>query len=190
MFPFAALLILVGVTTAFAQSADEGVVYMKTALRPSPSMSARSSLMIEPETRVRVLAWRGLWLQVRLLPVGAQTGWVRRFDVRLDRKASQTTARESESGFGRIMGGLFGGQEGRKDPPVTATIGVRGLDAVDLKNATPDPRRLRMLEGFQSEPGNAARSAKLAGLMARKVDYLTEDSTGGVWDDTDQFFGD
>ncbi|HTT08008.1 MAG TPA: hypothetical protein VMH34_04380 [Gammaproteobacteria bacterium] len=55
---------------------------------------------------------------------------------------------------------------------VTPSLGIRGLSAEDLRTATPNPQALQQMEGYQSNPGEAASFAQMAQLSAQNVPYL------------------
>lgn len=163
------------VPSALAHSADEGTVYVDTALRAKPSFRAPPVARVSANTRVVVAARRGIWLRVSVGGPQGRAGWLRRFDVRLASKSSRYTKRRSSSG-----GGLFGSGV-KRGHSVTATIGVRGLDAADLEAAHPAPAELRRLDRLISRPAEAERLAREGGLQRHEVAYLGEamGSAGG-----------
>ena len=54
----------------------------------------------------------------------------------------------------------------------TATVGIRGLGAEDLRTAHPDTEELQKMDGFVSNTNDAAGFANKAQLVAQNVDYL------------------
>lgn len=70
--------------------------------------------------------------------------------------------------------GLLGGgtsSYGTQAP--TATIGIRGLSAEELRSASPNVAAVQQMEGFQASDGEAVSFAQGAQLSARSVPYLT-----------------
>jgi len=53
-----------------------------------------------------------------------------------------------------------------------ATIGIRGLDAEELRTAHPDTTALQKMDGYVANAGDAAGFANKAQLVAQNVDYL------------------
>jgi len=165
---------------------EQGTVFVDSVLRSRPSFSGKTVIQVAPDTRVTVLEQMGIWFKVGLVDKPETQGWLRRFDIRLDSKAAKSSG---GSGLGNMLGGLFGGGKTyRKDPGgVTPTIGIRGLDAVDLQNARPNPAQLKMLDDFRSSPGRADKVASEAGLQARAVEFLkqpepaADDSMSDSW---------
>ena len=54
----------------------------------------------------------------------------------------------------------------------TSTIGIRGLDAEELRAAHPDTEALQKMDGFVSNTSDAAGFANKAQLVAQNVEYL------------------
>lgn len=168
------------VLAALPALAEElGTVFVDTQLRSTPGFSGKTVASVGRDSRVEVLERRGIWMQVRLADRPSTSGWLRRFDVRLDSKAvTASSSSGSSSGLGHMLGGLFGG--GRSDPGATSTIGIRGLDAADLTASHPDPAQLQKLHTLASSKRDAQAAAKAAGLQARQVDYLVQSKSGGL----------
>jgi hypothetical protein len=59
-------------------------------------------------------------------------------------------------------------------PPrrVTATIGIRGLDAVDLKSARYNEAQMTLLDSYAASKGDAESAAQSTGLTPARVEYL------------------
>ena len=75
----------------------------------------------------------------------------------------------SSGGAGSAIGRIFGPQ---RDVNVTSTIGVRGLDAEDLRQAKFSPEQMKLLDGYALSKGAAEESARARGLTAAQVEYL------------------
>ena len=84
----------------------------------------------------------------------------------------------NDSGFfsnlARGATGLFGARDSARQPRsgATATIGIRGLTASDLRTAAPNRAALRTMQSFASSPSAAADFAHQAGLQTESVPYL------------------
>lgn len=151
------------------QGQQQGTVFVATQVRASPSPTARVLGSLPADTTVTVDETRGLWFRVTPADGGAG-GWVRRFDVRT---AAGAQRRGSGGNVLGNLGNLFS-RNGQDSDQVTATIGVRGLDAADLQGARPDPGAVRALDAYRASPAEAEGMARGAGLVARQVAYPEE----------------
>jgi len=141
-----------------------------------------SSLFAEPRTGAGVtgnlakgatgdaLARQGAWVQVRS---GAMTGWLYSFNVRF---GTVSAGSGDGPGAGSALGRVFGP---RQRVNVTATIGIRGLDEEDLKQARFDGAQLQTLDSFAATPDQAETRAGTVGLSATSVEYLSQPAGAG-----------
>lgn len=118
------------------------------------------------------VARQGAWVQIKS---GAVTGWLYSFNVRF---GAVNPGGSSGAGSGSALGRVFGP---RQQVNVTATIGIRGLDEEDLKQAHFDEGQMRQLDGYAASREQAAAQAGKSGLNATRVEYLGQsaDSAGG-----------
>lgn len=93
------------------------------------------------------------------------TGWLFSFNVRF----GQGQAAASGGGAASLVGRLAGG--GGK-PSVNPTIGIRGLDEEDLKQARFDGQQLGLLDSYAASQQDAEATAGASGLTAVRVEYL------------------
>ncbi len=123
------------------------------------------------------LARQGAWVQVR---TAAATGWLYSFNVRFG--TASGSAGEG-AGAGSVLGRVFAP---RQKVNVTATIGIRGLDEEDLKQARFDGGQLQALDGFAASREQAEVHAQGMGLEPARIDYLSQpaaaeqDAMGGA----------
>jgi len=162
------LLVALGWWTQALAESGAGTVFIDSRLLAAPAFNAGVVARVPADTRVVVGEGQGLWLRVRLAESGEE-GWIRRFDVRTGGGDGQKAAKQ-ESGVGGLLG-LFsrGGNQGGR---VTNTIGIRGLDAVDIGNARSDMAQIHRLDGFRADMVEAASLASDGGLTSRDVDYV------------------
>jgi len=118
------------------------------------------------------LARHGAWVQVR---TATTTGWLYSFNVRFGVPAGTAGSGES-GGTGSVLGRVFAP---RQKVNVTATIGVRGLDEEDLKQAQFDGGQLQALDGFAASREQAQAHAGDAGLSPTRVEYLARPAGAG-----------
>lgn len=144
------------------------------ALAESVTLERDSALYSEPRVESAVLAnlvkgtagtaisRQGAWVQVRS---GQSTGWLYSFNVRFG-----SVSGSGDSG-GSVLGRVFGP---RQRVSVTSTIGIRGLDTEDLKQAQFDGGQLQQMDGFAVSREQAQAYAGETGLNAAAIEYLQE----------------
>lgn len=107
---------------------------------------------------------RGPWVQVRTAE-GA-TGWVHLFDI------GPAAAAGEGSGAGGALRGLSGLFGGSRPTQTGSTAGIRGLEAQDIANATPNPAAVRQMEGLRQDEAQVRAFADRAALRPVPVEPL------------------
>lgn len=136
-----------------------------TLERDSPLYS-EPRLDSPPVTRLKlgstgeVLGKQNGWLNLKT-PDG--TGWLFSFNVRFPVQKAESG--EPSSGLGRLFGP-------RRTVGVTSTIGIRGLDEEDLKQANFNAGQMKQLDGYAATKQAAEEGARASGLAPVKVEYL------------------
>ena len=143
-----------------------------SVLRVEPRTDAATVVSLPSGTTGEALARQGAWVQIRS---GPATGWIYSFNVRFG------AAPGSGDGTGSVLGRVFGP---RQRVNVTSTIGIRGLDEEDLKQAHFDNSQIQQLDNFAASRDQAESHAGGLGLSAARVDYLGVSSTGGGGEST------
>ncbi len=159
---WATLILLCTIGTA---SAEKAVTRYALYLYANPYFDADTTVGLKKRTSVTVISRKGAWVQVE---ASKQRGWLRLHQIRLgDGK------RKRKSGFAGLSYLWNVGQTGRSGARgITATTGIRGLDADDLKNAKPDKRALKQLVTIAVTPEGAREFAEKSGLMTVSVPHL------------------
>ncbi len=156
--------------------AVEGVMLRDDTVRATPSAQATTLGKVRKNARVQLLANRGGWTQVRL---GATTGWVRLLYVRRGAPSGASLSDSLSSARDVVRRGPDPGR-------VTATAGLRGLDAGDLEKASFDEVQLARLESWSVAAPQARRFAEEGGLRTRALAYMprpvSESSPGSGFD--------
>lgn len=146
-----------------------------TELRETPNDAARSLAALAAQTPVSRLAGRqGGWVQIKTAQ--GSTGWVHLFDV--GPIASPTPSGNAATSALRGITSLF--NQGKAQPSSTgstALIGIRGLGAEDIANATPNPQAVSQVEALRADAGQARKFASDADLTARVVAPLPAPSS-------------
>lgn len=149
-------------TIAAAALAEPVTVERDSILRAEPRTDAGVAGNLAKGATGDAVARQGAWVQVKS---GTVTGWLYSFNVRF----GAVGAGSSGGGTGSALGRVFGP---RQQVNVTATIGIRGLDEEDLKQAHFDEGQMRQLDGYAASREQAAAQAGKSGLSAVQVDYL------------------
>lgn len=111
-----------------------------------------------------VVAKAGAWLNLRT-PDSA--GWLLSFNVRFS--GARPDAEAANAQGGSALGRMFGP---RQRVSVTSTIGVRGLEEEDLKQARFDKDQMQLLDQYAASRADAEGAANAAGLAPARVDHF------------------
>lgn len=163
MFKFWGALITAALA-AMPAAAEQVVVERDTALYAEPRLESAQVAQLKKGADGEVIGKSGAWLNLKLQGV---SGWLLSFNVRFQVK--QAEAAESAKESGSALGRLFGP---RRSVNVTSTIGIRGLEEDDLRQASFSAEQMRQLEQYAATREAAAERAHAAGLAAERVEYL------------------
>jgi hypothetical protein len=141
--------------------AEQVTVERATALRAEPRGDASMVAELKPGAVGEVLAKDGAWLNIK---TPAATGWVFMFHVRFG-----TQAQASTGGGGSMLGRLFAPS---RQGVATSTIGIRGLDETDLRQAHFNADQMRLLDEYAASRDAAQAQARDAGLSPARIEYL------------------
>lgn len=139
-------------TAAF--SAERGLVIRAGDLYAEPFIDAAKVGPVAPEQPVTIVERRGGWLRVE---AGQRRGWVRLLNVRLEAVARPVTNTAS------LRTGSRAG---------TVVTGVKGLDEVDIRNASIDRAQQARLEALGASDAQARQQAAASQLKEANVAYL------------------
>ena len=157
-FLYACCLVAVGCGQASAQ--EQAVLERDAALLTEPRNGAAVVAQVKQGSSAEVIARKGAWVNLR---TAAGTGWLFSFNVRfLAPGAAPAASAPSRPSVATA-------------PPqrrVTATIGIRGLDAEDLKAARYNDAQMRLLDSYAASRQDAESAAQATGLAPARVDYL------------------
>lgn len=154
--------------------AEEAAVTRRAVeLRQAPADQGAVVAALPAQAPVtRLQERRGPWVQVRTAE-GA-TGWVHLFDI------GPAAAPGEGSGAGGALRGLSGLFGGSRPTQAGSTAGIRGLDAQDIANATPNPAAVRQMEGLRQGEGEARAFADRAALRPVDVEPLPAPARGAA----------
>lgn len=174
----AAVLVLAGA----AGADDAGLVVIEAAeLRAQPAEGAAMRGRVERGTVVRRLDRSGGWTRVAV-DDDERSGWLRIWQVREAESRDGNPLLQGLQRFSRSIAGLFRARDDSdiQQTEITATIGVRGLDAGDFEQAAPAPGALQRMRQLRGDHGEAADFARSAGLQRREIRVL-ESSQSQDW---------
>lgn len=163
-FGFRLLLGLCAFTGAWPVLAQQVTVERDTPLYSEARTDARVVTQLKQGSSGEVLGKNGAWLNLK---TPEASGWLFSFNVRF--ASAQSGAQSSSGGGDAVVGRLFGP---RQQINVTSTMGVRGLEEEDLKQARINPEQLKLLDQYAASKQDAEGNAQAAGLSAVRVDYL------------------
>lgn len=141
-------------------AAQQVSVERDTELRAEARLDARVVATLRQGAKGEVTAKNGAWLSIK---TAEATGWLFSFNVRF--VSAQQTSDSSSSGLGRLFAP-------RQRVNVTSTIGIRGLEEEDLRQARFDAGQMRLLDQYAASRADAESTAQGSGLAAAQVDYL------------------
>ena len=137
-----------------ARANERGIVIRAGDLFAEPFIDAAKLGSLSSNQPVTIVERRGGWLAVE---VGGRRGWVRMLNVRLEAAAGPKTSTAA----------MRTGSTGR-----TVATGVKGLDEVDIRNASIDREQLNKLGELSVSAADARQQALQDNLKESKVDYL------------------
>jgi uncharacterized protein YgiM (DUF1202 family) len=161
----AAIFALAGLVAPAA--AQQVTVERDSELRAEARPDAAVVAKVKQGTTGEVTAKNGAWLNLK---TAEGAGWLFSFNVRF---AATGQAVGAAGGDASALGRVFGP---RQNVNVTSTIGVRGIDKEDLKQANFNAEQMNLLDTYVSSKDSAASRARSTGLAATRVEYLDEKS--------------
>ena len=114
-----------------AAGAQQVTVSRDSTLHSEPKPDAAAVAQLKQGTTGEVLGRQGAWVNVK---TSSGTGWMFAFNVT----------------YPSTGGGAPGASASRK-PSTTPTMGIRGLEKEDMKNATFDSKQLDALDSFADD---------------------------------------
>lgn len=159
---FAVLCVMSGALTAPAV-AQPVTIERDSELRAEARYDAPVVAKVKQGTSGEVTAKSGAWVNIKA-PEGA--GWLFSFNVRF---ASAAPGGAGGAGDAAALGRLVGP---RQQVSVTSTIGVRGIEEEDLRQARFNAEQMKLLDQYAASRESAQDGARAAGLEPVRVEYL------------------
>jgi len=156
-------MMLAAVVLAAAPAAAQQVTLERDSpLYAEPRLDASQVTQLKLGAAGEVIGKQGAWLNLKT-PGGS--GWLFSFNVRFPSQQ----AGSGDSGAGSAGGRLFGP---RRSVSVTSTIGIRGIEEEDLKQASFNADQMKLLDGYVATKQIAERGARATGLAPVSVEYM------------------
>ena len=156
------LLLAAAWMAAGAAAAQQVTLERDSPLYAEPRLDAAQVTQLKLGATGEVIGKQGAWLNLK---TAAGSGWLFSFNVRFP----STQAATGDSGAGQTAGRLFGP---RRNVSVTSTIGIRGIDDEDLKQASFNAEQMKLLDGYVATKQAAEQRARGSGLLPVSVEYL------------------
>lgn len=157
--------ILPAILLAAAPAAAQQVTLERdSALYAEPRLDASQVTQLKLGATGEVIGKQGAWLNLK---TAGGSGWLFSFNVRF--QSQQAVA--GDSGATSTAGRLFGSRRGAS---VTSTIGIRGIEEEDLKQASFSADQMKRLESYAATRQAAEQRARATGLAPASVEYMDE----------------
>lgn len=165
MKPASGWLLLILLSAIGTAVAEQAVTRYTLRLYAEPYFDADTTIGLKKHSTVTVITRKGAWVQVE---ENKNRGWLRLHQIRLgDGK------RKRKSGFAGLSFLWNVSQTGRSGAQgITATTGIRGLDADDLTNSKPDKKAVVKLVAMAASSEEAKLFAKANNLKSTTVPHL------------------
>lgn len=154
--------VLTSVLGAAPVAAQQVTLDRDSPLYAEPRLDAAQTAQLKQGTAGEVVGKQGGWLNLK---TAAGTGWLFSFNVRFPPQK----AADGEAGSSASLGQVFGP---RRSVSVASTIGIRGLEEEDLRQARFDAGQMKLLDGYVASKQAAEDAARASGLAPVKVEYL------------------
>ena len=156
------LLLAAASIAAGSAAAQQVTLERDSPLYAEPRLDSAQVTLLKLGATGEVIGKQGAWLNLKT-PAGS--GWLFSFNVRFPSAQAGT----GDSGAGQTAGRLFGP---RRSVSVTSTVGIRGIEEEDLKQASFNAGQMKLLDGYVATKEAAERGARASRLAPVSVDYL------------------
>jgi len=152
----------VALSVAASAAAQQVTLERDSPLYVEPRLDASQVTQLKLGATGEVIGKQGAWLNLKT-PGGS--GWLFSFNVRFPSQQ----AGAGDSGAGSAAGRLFGP---RRSASVTSTVGIRGIEEEDLKQASFNAGQMKLLDGYVATKEAAEQGARASGLAPVSVEYM------------------
>jgi len=135
------------------------VVFKESKLMAAPKYDSELVTTFKANQKVAVKKRKGAWTQVA---TAKSSGWIPTLTLR-----SMEIKRSGDSANGSSLNKKFSGKK-----EVVATMGIRGLEEEEMKQAKFNEQQLNKLLSYKVEPKKLAGFSKSAGLVSKDIAYI------------------
>lgn len=153
---------LIAALCAAPATAQQVTLNRDSPLYAEPRLDAAQTAQLKQGAAGEVVGKQGGWLNLK---TAAGIGWLFSFNVRFPPQK----AGNGEPGAGAALGQVFGP---RRSVSVASTIGIRGLEEEDLRQARFDAGQMKLLDEYVASKKAAEDAARATGLAPVKVEFL------------------
>jgi len=143
-------------------AAQQVTLERDSPLYAEPRLDASQVTQLKLGATGEVVGKQGVWLNLK---TAGGSGWLFSFNVRFQSQQ----AGSGDSGTGSTAGRLF---SPRRTVAVTSSIGIRGIEEEDLRQATFNAAQMKLLDGYVATRQAAERGARASGLAPEQVDFM------------------
>ncbi|MGH8662081.1 MAG: SH3 domain-containing protein [Burkholderiales bacterium] len=154
--------LVVALAAAVPAAAQQVTLERDSPLYAEPRLDSSQMTQLKLGATGEVIGKQGAWLNLKT-PAGS--GWLFSFNVRFPSQQAGT----GDSGAGSAAGRLFGP---RRSVSVTSTIGIRGIEEEDLRQASFSADQIKLLDRYVVTKEAAERGARASGLAPASIDYM------------------
>jgi hypothetical protein len=142
-----------------------GVVFIDIKLLDKPSYEGKVIANLAADAEITVEQRQGSWTKVA---TAEDTGWVPTLTIRI----KSVTSRED---FKAAAVEVSGKIEDEANTQVVATMGIRGLDEEELKQAKFNKKQLVLLESYYANKKQLAAFSQAGELKSKQIAYIGEE---------------
>jgi dGTP triphosphohydrolase len=149
----------------YAAALMTGVVFIDIKLLDKPSYEGKVIANLAADAAITVEQRQGSWTKVT---TAENTGWVPTLTIRIKSVIKQTDIEASTDEMKEKL-------DGENKTEVVATMGIRGLDEEELKQAKFNKKQLALLESYHANEQQISKFSQAGKLIPKKVVYLGEE---------------
>jgi hypothetical protein len=160
-----AIILLFTLPISYAAVVMTGVVFLDVKLLDKPSYEAQTIENLVADSAITVEQRQGSWTKVS---TAENAGWVPTLTIRIksftkheDIKAAAIEVKDKVSS--------------EDQTEVVATMGIRGLDEENLKQAKFNKKQLALLESYHATKQQVEKFSQAGKLIPKKIVYLDEE---------------
>lgn len=165
MRKFIILVLIIIPLASYAAALMTGVVFIDLNLLDSPSHEGKTITTLAADSAVTVEQRQGSWTKVT---AAEHTGWVPTLTIRI----KAVTSRED---FKAAAVEVSDKIEDETNTQVVATMGIRGLDEEELKQAKFNKKQLALLESYYANKKQLTAFSQAGELKPKYIVYIGEE---------------